>query len=295
MSAPVIAAVGHVALEVADLDQALATATEIMGLRESERGEDGWVYLTHGATHHSIQYRQADADGVHHIGLEAADPEAIVEIRQRLAREGIAVDAERPFDPMLPEGFVFTLPEGFAIEVYVGMPAGEPAYGTPGVRPIRFGHVNLTVREPDPIIDVLRRVLDFRTSDIVAGGAFLRCNVDHHGVAVLPGPGVLHHHAWEVGSVVDLARLGDRLHDLGLHLAWGPLRHGAGRNVAAYFREPAGAIVEYYSDMERIYDEFGHEPVTWSMEGQDWYSLWSPGIPDGFGDLGVPPVPSPSR
>jgi catechol-2,3-dioxygenase len=150
--------------------------------------------------------------------------------------------------------------------------------------------VNLTVKDPDPIIGLLQRVLDFRLSDIVAGGAFLRCNVDHHGVAVLPGPGMLHHHAWEVGSVVDLARLGDRLNAVGQYLAWGPLRHGAGRNVAAYFRDTTGTIVEYYCDMERIYDEDGHEPTTWDMEGQGWYSLWSPGIPEGFGEFGVPPA-----
>lgn len=285
----VIAAVGHVALRVRDLDAALWTATEIMGLREAER-RDGWVYMTHGDPHHSIQYREDDVDAVDHIGLQAADAEALEEIRLRLDRAGIAPLAERPLDPMLGDGLAFALPEDFAVEVYVGMPGGEPLQGSAGVRPLRFGHVNLTARDPDAIISVLREVLDFRLSDIVAGGAFLRCNVDHHGIAVLSGPGVLHHHAWEVSGIADLARLGDRLEETGRHLAWGPVRHGAGRNVAAYFREPAGTIVEYYCDMERIYDEDGHEPVTWEMEGQRWYSLWSPGIPEGFADHGVPPT-----
>jgi catechol 2,3-dioxygenase len=286
---PVIAAVGHVAITVCDLEAALWTATEIMGLRESER-RDGWVYLTHGAPHHAIQYRAGETNTVDHIGLQAADAKALVEIRSRLEREGIPLLSQRPLDPMLHDGFAFALPEGFVLEVYTGMPQGEPAYAATGVRPLRFGHVNIVVREPQPIIDLLQRVLDFRVSDVVAGGAFLRCNVDHHGIAVLPGPGLLHHHAWEVSGIADLGRLGDRLDEVGQHLEWGPLRHGAGRNVAAYFIEPPGTIVEYYCDMERIYDEDGHEPVAWSMEGQRWYSLWSPGLPEGFGDLGVPPT-----
>ena len=42
--------------------------------------------------------------------------------------------------------------------------------------------MTLRVPEPKPLADFLLEILDFRISDAIAGGYFLRCNVDHHGL-----------------------------------------------------------------------------------------------------------------
>jgi catechol 2,3-dioxygenase len=287
---PVIAAVGHVALRVRDLESAVSAATRVMGLRESERDADT-AYLTHGQAHHSLQYIAGTEDATDHIGLEAAGEWALDEIRARVERHGLRVVSDEPLDRGIADGFAFAGPEGFVYEVYTGMRNDEPAYYATGVRPTRLGHVTLNPRNPEAQRDFFVEVLDFRVSDIIDGeGFFLRCNAEHHGIGLLKGPGVLHHHAWQVSSIADLARLGDMLDEHGQSLLWGPLRHGAGNNIAAYFDEPAGTVVEYYTDMEHIYDESGFTPRTWDAVDSRWYALWAPGRPDGFRAHGLAPA-----
>jgi hypothetical protein len=74
-----------------------------------------------------------------------------------------------------------------------------------------------------------------------------------------------------VQSIADLARLGDRVHEYGQFLLWGPVRHGVGNNIAAYFADPCGVVVEYYTDMQKIYNDSDYEPIVW---GDEWRSLW---------------------
>ncbi|MDX6410141.1 MAG: catechol 2,3-dioxygenase [Gaiellaceae bacterium] len=291
MKPSVIAAIGHVALGVRDLDVAVEQATTVMGLRVSRRA-DGQVDLTHGAQHHSLQFRAAAEDVLDHLGLEAEGPDGVAEIRRRLEAGDIPLVAEGPLDEGLEDGLAFELPGGALIEVYTGMPHDEPDYVATGVRPTRFGHVNIYVEDPGPALDVLVDVLDFRISDRVRGGAFTRCNADHHGIAVLPGDRKLHHHAWEVRDAGELVRLGDVLHARGEGLVEGPVRHGIGGNIAAYFRGPAGAAVEFYTDMEVILDDAAFVPRDWDVQGTSWYSRWVPRMPpEEFRHLGAPFAP----
>jgi catechol-2,3-dioxygenase len=103
---------------------------------------------------------------------------------------------------------------------------------------------------------------------------------------------VLHHYAWEVPSMIEVAALADLVDQRGGSVLWGPMRHGIGRNIATYFQEPSGLVVEYYADMERIYDDDNHEPTDWSMDDHKWVSLWGPQLlPDGFTELGLPFTP----
>lgn len=288
MRPSVTSAIGHVALQVRDLQAATATATSIMGLRVSRADPDS-VDLTHGRPRLALQYLRSDRDAFDHIGLEAAGTEALAEVRRRLDRAGIALTREAPFDPEVGEGFVFELPGRVVVEIYAGMPQDQPDYVATGVRPTRLGHVNVYVPEPAATIAALCDVLDFRVSDRVRGGAFTRCNADHHGIAVLPGDNKLHHHAWEVQSIADLGRLGDALHAAGRTLVEGPVRHGIGNNIAAYFEGPAGEAVEYYTDMDLIHDDEGFVPGDWDVTGTSWYSTWVPRLPpDGFRELGAP-------
>jgi catechol 2,3-dioxygenase len=293
MKDPVIRAIGHIALQTEDLETCVREATEILGLRETESA-DGWVYLSHGRQHHSLQYKQAAQSAVDHVGLLARDAEAIEEIKARLQDEPSAeIITEGDLGPGLGDGIAFRGPEGFVFVVYFAMESGSssPSPGA-GVPPRRFGHVTYLSPEPALLGDFLQRVLDFRISDIVGDGLFLRCNADHHGIGVMPGEqAVLHHHAWEVSSIVELGRLGDLLDQRGQGLLWGPLRHGAGDNIAAYFPDRSGVVVEYYTDMGQIDDETNYEPGRWDPEdGHRWYSKWAPGIPEQMMVFGVSPA-----
>jgi catechol 2,3-dioxygenase-like lactoylglutathione lyase family enzyme len=271
-----IAAGDHVAIRVTDLEDALRTATTIMGLREVERTAE-WVFLTHGTEHHSLQLAVGPMPGLDHVGLLAADEDALAEIGRLVSQDGLVVLSDTPLDSAGVEtGIAFVGPEGFVFEVIAGMQKGQPPYAATGVRPRRFGHVNFYAREPGELVEFFQRVLGFRVSDYVGPGAFLRCNADHHGVGIGPADrSRLHHIAWEVESIAELARLGDALDDAGRHLLWGPVRHGVGRNIAAYFLGFDGLVVEYYADMQRIDDEAGFEPGRWSRDDPRFPSVWA--------------------
>jgi catechol 2,3-dioxygenase-like lactoylglutathione lyase family enzyme len=273
-----ISAVGHVAIQVRDIDAAVEHATSVMGLRVSERSEDR-VDLTHGSTHHSLQYFRSDVDAFDHVGLVANGEDALAAIRGRLAERGIPLLSDRPLDEVIEHGFSFEMQGGFVFEIYMGMPSDQPFYVPTGIRPIKFGHVNFGLEDPESFLDVLLNVLDFRISDQFRGGAFTRCNVEHHGIGVLRGAGVLAHHAWEVESIADLGHLGDLMDGRGASLLAGPIRHGIGNNIAAYMEGPGGILIEYYTDMLRIYDESTYMPGTWDEEGVKWFTRWAPQLP----------------
>ena len=290
MSWGVIARIGFLTLETADLDATLATACGMLGLRETKRlGQT--AYLAADAVHHEIIYRAGPRNAVSHISLEARDPDAIEQIRRRVVEAGLRIVSEAPLEEGVGQALSFVGPDGFVFEVFVGLAtlAAGPTMGGPD----RYGHINLHPTNAMKMRDFLIDVLDFRVSDAIGStGFFLRCNADHHGIALLEGRGALHHHAWETQSIADLGKLADRLDGAGRQLLWGPVRHGAGHNIAAYFEEPTGCVVELYCDLEQIYDD-RRPPVQWSPNDLRWFNRWSDYRPADFRRFGVPPASMP--
>lgn len=275
-------------MRVRDLAAAEEMATNLMGLDVNDRDSDA-IWLSHGTPHHSLQYLRGDVDAVDHVGLVAPDAEALAEVRERVEAAGWNVVRDGPAGPGVRDGFTFVGPEEAVFEIYSDMSREDPGTDARGVRPSRLGHVNLFLRDPAAMQRMLIDLLDFRVSDRAGEGEFLRCNVDHHGIGVFPGPGLLHHYAWEVPSLAQLAAVADLVDRRGGSVLWGPMRHGIGNNIATYFLEPSGLVVEFYAEMERIYDDDHHQPRDWPTDGHKWLTLWGPQpLPDGFTELGLP-------
>ena len=287
---PVISEVGYVAIQVTDLEASERFALEAVGLFVTDRGED-YISFSHGQQHHSLQYIHSDEDAFDHIGLKARDAEALATVRSRVEEAGLKVVADGPLTPGIEDGFAFEGPDGFVIAVYTKMEKVDVPLPGAGVRPSRLQHANFFAADHDAVRDLFIDILDFRVSDLIPGGTFMRCNVDHHGIGVFQGAGVLHHYAWEVPTAIELGQFADLIDARGGSVLWGPLRHGMGRNIATYVQEPSGLVVEYSADMQRIYDDDTYVPGEWTMEGHKWYSLWGPQpLPDGFAELGLPPA-----
>jgi catechol 2,3-dioxygenase len=285
-----IKAIGHVALRVPELDSSVEWATTVMGMREVER-DGGTAYLTHGGVHHSLMYQQAAGGALDHVALEADDEAALHELRDRLAREGVEVVAERPQELGIEHAIRFRGPDGHLFEVFSGLASGESRHTGRGVQPRRFGHPMLKCQNTRATQEFLERVLGFRLSDDVGDGTllFLRCNADHHGIGLTRGGDGLHHYAWEVESLAILGQLGDVLEKNGGRFLWGPGRHGAGGNLYTYHLDPAGCVVEYYADLIKVYDEATYRPGRWEMSDYRFANLWGPGIPGHeFFDAGAP-------
>jgi len=285
----VIAEMGYVALRTRDLAASVTTATSLLGLSELHSGA-GTVLLSATSDQPEMVYTQSDTDGVEHLGLVAADGDELAAIRAKVDEGGWQIVDESPIADHVRDGFAFVGPEGYTWHIYTRATPAEVRLGSFG--PDRYGHINIKVSDTIGMRDFLHRTFDFRVSDQIGDdvGFFMRCNPDHHGIAIIKSPVAgLHHHAWQTQSIADLGRLGDRHFSLGRRLIWGPVRHGPGHNMAAYYAEPNGTVVELYPALEQIWDEH-RPPIEWDPEDRTWFNRWGVYNGEDFRSHGARPL-----
>ena len=139
-------------------------------------------------------------------------------------------------------------------------------------RILKIGHVVLNVsdiaRSTRFYVDVLGfEVSDTYPEDVVPGGmVFMRCNADHHGVALVGGmqadsPNTeLHHLAFEVASLDEVVRARDHLrrHEVPIDFEG---RRRAGCQIAVEFRDPDGHRLEIYWGLDQVGSEGKSRPA----------------------------------
>ena len=285
--------VGHVALQVQDLERSVRHATETLGLRESHRA-DSAVFLTSNERHHELQLLGTGRAGLDHLGLEVENQVDLDAVRDRLVAAGARILSERPEEPGLAESLRCVGPGGVVFEIYVGM-TRTPLTIDSVLRPFarKFGHVNLLSDEKPDLERFILDVLGFRLSDRLGElASWLRCDPDHHGIALArrsTAGTMLHHYAFELEGWGALGQYADHVARSGQQFIWGPGRHGPGFNHFTYLLDPDGAVVEAYSDLMKIYDEAAYVPIDWSQQ-RGALNLWGPMLPSDWGDLGVPVI-----
>ena len=127
----------------------------------------------------------------------------------------------------------------------------------------KIGHVALFVTDLERSARFYVEVLGFRVTDVygddmMPGGAvFLRCNTDHHGIALFPatqdklaGAG-LHHMAFEVGSLDQVVCARNHLRALNVPISFDGRRR-AGVQIAVEFRDPDGHSLEIYWGIDQV-------------------------------------------
>ncbi len=130
--------------------------------------------------------------------------------------------------------------------------------------PRKLGHVNSLTGDLAGMTDFYCDVLGMKVTDRLGDeGTWLHINADHHTMALVgKGHYHFHHLAFELTDWGELRVALDHLAQHGRWLAWGPVRHALGQNLAAYVRIPEEeCMVELYSDMEQLSAD--HEPRTW--------------------------------
>jgi len=149
--------VGHVGLQVPDLDASIEFAVRILGLRVSER-DDRLAYLSCNARHHELSLHAGERSALDHIAFEV-DRETFDVIQAR-------VDAIERGETGVEDAFRFVAPGGFAIEVFHGMAHDQPAhYVSVAPRPVKFEHVTVKSTRKDELEALLIDVLGLRLSD----------------------------------------------------------------------------------------------------------------------------------
>ena len=135
----------------------------------------------------------------------------------------------------------------------------------------KIGHVVLRASDLQRSVEFYTQVLGFRVSDIypeemVPGGmVFLRCNNDHHGVALVGGMAApsqqreLHHLAFEVATLDEVFRARKLLRERGVKIVFEGRRR-AGVQIAVEFLDPDAHNLEIYWGLDQIGTEGAVRP-----------------------------------
>jgi catechol 2,3-dioxygenase len=127
----------------------------------------------------------------------------------------------------------------------------------------KLGHVVVNVRDVARSVPFYTELLGFEVSDIyphemVPGGmAFLRCNPDHHGIALVGSLAAasdnveLNHIAFEVATLDEVMRARDHLSRHGVAIDFEGRRR-AGCQLAVEFRDPDNHRLEIYWGIDQI-------------------------------------------
>jgi catechol-2,3-dioxygenase len=283
--------IGHLALRARDIDSSAGFLHDILGLRRTFVA-DGQIMLSCNEKHHEVQLLAGPTPGVDHLGLEVEDERDLDTIRDRLISAGAQILSEDAQEPGITCAIRAVGPFDLVFELYAAMdrePLSIEHYMPPLGR--RLGHVSFAAPDCSEMQRFLEEVLDFRVTDTLGDRvAWLRGDHEHHGVALVNAgtSATLHHYAFQLENWGAIERYCDGLAFLGKRLAWGPGRHGPGRNLYTYLPDPDNTIVEGYADLLEVWDENTYEPIDWNERGDSALNLWGPLPPAEWRDYGVP-------
>jgi catechol 2,3-dioxygenase len=142
----------------------------------------------------------------------------------------------------------------------------------------KLGHVVLKVKDLARSVAFYTGVLGFRVSDVYpetmmkGGMVFLRCNADHHCVALVGGAKEdasareLHHLAFEVATLEEVLCAREHLRQHGVKVDYEGRRR-AGCQVAVEFRDPDNHFLEIFWGLDQVgSDGQVRPPEEWREE-----------------------------
>lgn len=142
----------------------------------------------------------------------------------------------------------------------------------------KIGHVVLRCQNIEKSVKFYTEILGFRVSDVyphsmVEGKmVFMRCNSDHHGVALVGGISKpsenieLHHMAFEVDTIDEVVRARDYLIKNNIEIQFEGRRR-AGVQVAVEFLDPDGHWLEIFWGLDQVEpDALARPPEQWVEE-----------------------------
>ncbi len=127
----------------------------------------------------------------------------------------------------------------------------------------KIGHVVLRASNLERSVRFYTQVLGFQVSDVYpedmmpGGMVFMRCNADHHGIALVGGASEpsaqreLHHLAFEVATLDEVFRARKLLREQGVPIVFEGRRR-AGVQIAVEFLDPDGHNLEIYWGLDQV-------------------------------------------
>ena len=259
---------GLIQLRVLDLNETLNFYTNILGLNEVCRTDDGRVCLKgyDEFDHHSVTLRQADEAGVDYVGFKVCDGD-LEKIRFNVEKFGYevkAIDANTD-QPGFGKRFAFTISTGHQFQIYseVALSSQTPMIKNPdiwtapprGMRAQRMDHFLLYGPNIAEAERFCKEVFGMfvpevcNTDDGNRLASWITSSNKPHDLAFVeyPKPGKLHHLGFYLQDWNDVGNAADWIALNRLKLDIGPTRHAITRGLSIYFWEPSGNRIEVYA------------------------------------------------
>lgn len=277
---------GHVQIRVLDMDEALKHYTELLGLIETDRDDQGRVYLK-GWTEvdkFSVVLTEADQAGMDFMGFKCVSEDTVDALNHDLQAAGYTTE-------VIAEGDLkgcgrrirFNAPSGHTFELFAtkeqtgkwGVADKNPEAwprGLQGMKATRFDHCLLYGTNLPETLALFRDILGFDlaeqvvTPDGTRVGMFLTTSMKAHDVAFIdcPEPGKFHHASFFLETWEDVLRAADLISMTDTSIDIGPTRHGLTHGKTIYFFDPSGNRNEVFCGGDYHYPD--HPPVTWDAE-----------------------------
>jgi catechol 2,3-dioxygenase len=278
-----ISALRSVALTVPDLTLAEDFFTRTWHLQVVARTDNALYLRGAGSDHHLLALHHAPgAARILHITLRARSLNALsLAAKKTVAAGGHVLAPTAPLtEPGGGQAMTLTDPDGRVFRL-VYEDEQLDTIDSPDM-PLRLAHVVLNSSHVENTRQFMETALDFSMSDRTRIMAFMRCNNDHHSVALGDTDNnALNHIAFLMPDIDAVMRGGGRMQEAGFPIEWGPGRHGPGDNAFNYFIGPFDLVIEYTAEVEQIDDSYQ------TGQPSDW--TWPPGRVDQWG---ISPPPS---
>jgi catechol-2,3-dioxygenase len=263
---PKVFQLGYVALQTADFAKTRDHYLETIGMTQTAKGDDGSIYLSIGYNSHDIVLKPADGKALLHLGYQLKPDIELKDFAADVQAYGLKAAIKSDSQPWVARLVEVEAPGGNIFQFYSQMEAKAPGFKKSGVAPLRLGHAAVISQEAEKLMKFYEDFLGFwQTDDIAKIANFFTCNREHHVVNIVNAPlSKLHHIAFQLKGNSHHAVAADALREKGVNTLWGPSRHTAGHNLAAYHHDPDQVMVELYTDMDVFIPELGMcEPRPW--------------------------------
>jgi catechol 2,3-dioxygenase len=279
-----VSALRSVALNVPDLALAENFYTQIWHLDVVSKTDTAIYFRATGADHHVLALHQASGPArIRHVTLRARDRGALDAVALAVVAAGgrVVSPVSSVDEPGGGEAVTVADPDGRVFQLVYGDVQHADAHEAKD-KPVRLAHAVLNSHDVEATRQFMEAVFDFSLSDRTRIMAFMRCNSDHHSIALGDTDNdALNHIAFLMPDLDSVMRGGGRMRDAGFGIEWGPGRHGPGDNAFNYFVGPFDIVIEYTAEVEQIDDSYqAGQPSDWT---------WPPGRVDQWG-ISIPPT-----
>lgn len=279
-----VRSLGYVVLG-GDIEQWRSFAANVLGLQVVEH-TDSSIRLRMDEFAYRLEIQQSDELGVHTIGWQVKDADALQELIVRVEKYGCTVTHHGKGSELARARSVvdvasFTDPDGLTIELFYALESALTPFVSPtgtgfvAGRDLGLGHVLQLVSDPEKYNELYGDVLGFRISDYIGPITFYHCNTRHHSFAFVPTRGDergrnqgIGHIMLETTDMDGVGRAIDAMKEHGSKEKATLGKHTNDKMISFYLETPSGTQIEYGTGGIFIDDE------TWTPTHYNSAHFW---------------------